>query len=146
VARSLATNSSLTLGLVVPALDNPYYAEIAQGAEWAAWEGGYNLLLSNVFYNPLREEAALRSLQDRGADGVILDSPGLPDDQLFGLLANFKAAVVTGRAVPLEVAGSIVIDDAGGRRVGAQAVGVGGTAATGLSSGSRTLPQQPGAA
>ena len=31
VARSLATNSSLTLGLVVPALDNPYYAEVAQG-------------------------------------------------------------------------------------------------------------------
>ncbi len=30
VARSLATNSSLTIGLVVPALDNPYYADIAQ--------------------------------------------------------------------------------------------------------------------
>lgn len=117
VARSLATNSSLTLGLVVPALDNPYYADIAQGAEWAAWAGGYNLFLSNVFYDAAREAAALESLQDRGADGVIIDTPSLPDDQLLGLLTGFKAAVVIGRTVPPEVAGSITIDDAAGVRL-----------------------------
>ncbi len=117
VARSLATNSSLTLGLVVPALDNPYYAEVAQGAEWAAWEGGYNLFLSNVFYDAAREVAALESLGDRGADGVILDTPSLPDAQLFGLLAHFKAAVVIGRWVPPEVAGSVTVDDAAGVRL-----------------------------
>lgn len=114
VARSLATNSSLTLGLVVPALDNPYYAEVAQGAEWAAWEGGYNLFLSNVFHDPVREAAALGSFLDRGADGVILDTPGLPDAELCGLLGYFKAAVVVGRSVPPEVAGSILVDDAAG--------------------------------
>ena len=114
VARSLATNSSLTLGLVVPALDNPYYAEIAQGAEWAAWSGGYNLFLSNVFYDAARERASLESLGDRGADGVIVDTPSLPDDELARLLSGFKAAVVIGRAVPLEVAGSLTVDDAAG--------------------------------
>jgi len=114
VARSLATNSSLTLGLIVPALDNPYYAEVAQGAEWAAWEGGYNLFLSNVFHDAAREASALESLLDRGADGVILDTPTLPDAQLSGLLAPFKAAVVIGRTVPPEVAGSLTVDDAAG--------------------------------
>ena len=114
VARSLATNSSLTLGLIVPILDNPYYAEIAQGAEWAAWEGGYNLFLSNAFHDAAREAAALESLQDRGADGVILDTPSLPDTELFSFLARFKAAVVVGRPVPPEVAASIVIDDVAG--------------------------------
>ena len=114
IARSLATNSSLTIGLVVPALDNPYYAEVAQGAELAAWEGSYNLFLSNVFHDLGREEAALRSLQDRGADGVILDTPNLPDARLFDLLATFKAAVVIGRKVPLEVAGCITVDDTAG--------------------------------
>ena len=114
VARSLATNSSLTLGLVVPALDNPYYAEVAQGAEWAAWEGGYNLFLSNVFHDPAREAAALGSFLDRGADGVILDTPGLPDAELHDLLGHFKAAVVIGRPMPVEVAGSILVDDAAG--------------------------------
>lgn len=126
VARSLATNSSLTLGLVVPALDNPYYAEVAQGAELAAWEGGYNLFLSNVFHEPAREEAALRSLQDRGADGVILDTPGLPDAELFDLLANFKAAVIIGRSVPPGVAGSITVDDAAGIRLALGRLGAAG--------------------
>ena len=114
VARSLATNSSLTLGLIVPILDNPYYAEIAQGAEWAAWERGYNLFLSNAFHDAAREVAALESLQDRGADGVILDTPSLPDEELFGFLVRFKAAVIIGRTVPPEVAASIVIDDVAG--------------------------------
>ncbi len=114
VARSLATNSSLTLGLIVPSLDNPYYAEVAQGAEWSAWESGYNLLLSNAFDDLGREEAALRSLQDRGADGVILDTPSLADDVLWELLRPFKAAVLIGRSAPTEVAGSITVDDAYG--------------------------------
>lgn len=114
VARSLATNSSLTLGLIVPSLDNPYYAEVAQGAEWSAWESGYNLLLSNAFDDLGREEAALRSLQDRGADGVILDTPSLEDDVLWEVLRGFKAAVLIGRSAPPEVAGSITVDDAHG--------------------------------
>ncbi|WMT56604.1 LacI family DNA-binding transcriptional regulator [Truepera radiovictrix] len=114
VARSLATNSSLTLGLVVPALDNPYYADIAQGAELAAWEAGYNLFLCNVFQDAGREGAALRSLEERGADGVIVDTPRLPDGALAELLGRYKAAVVIGREVPLEVASSIVVDDAAG--------------------------------
>lgn len=114
VARSLATNSSLILGFVVPSLDNPYYAEVAQGAEWAAWENGYNLLLGNAFNDLEREGAALRSLQDRGVDGVILDTPSLPDPILEGLLAGFKAAVVVGREVSPGVAGSIMVDDSYG--------------------------------
>ena len=126
VARSLATNSSLTLGLVVPALDNPYYAEIAQGAEWAAWSGGYNLFLSNVFYDAVREKAALESLQDRGADGVIVDTPSLPDDELFELLVGFKAAVVIGRSVPPEIAGSIAVDDAAGVCLALERLGAAG--------------------
>lgn len=114
VARSLATNSSLTLGLIVPWLNSPYYAEIAQGAEWSAWENGYNLLLSNAADDLGREEAALRSLQDRGADGVILDTPILEDDVLWDLLRGFKAAVLIGRTAPIDVAGSITVDDAYG--------------------------------
>jgi LacI family transcriptional regulator len=122
VARSLATNSSLTLGLVVPALDNPYYADIAQGAELAAWEEGYNLFLCNVFQDAGREAAALRSLEDRGADGVIVDTPRLPEGALAELLGRYKAAVVIGREVPLEVASSIVVDDAAGVRLALEAL------------------------
>ncbi len=114
VARSLATNSSRTLGLIVPALNNPYYSEIAEGAEQTAWEEGYNLLLCNVLQNPEREWAALRSLEDRGADGVIVDTPQLPDSKLFELLRHYKAAVVIGRSVPSSVAGNIVVDDEAG--------------------------------
>lgn len=114
IARSLVTNSSRTLGLIVPTLSNPYYAEIAEGAEQAAWEAGYNLFLCNVLQDAGREAATLRSLEDRGADGVIVDSPRLANRQLCDLLKHHKAAVVIGRDVPAKLAGSIVVDDAAG--------------------------------
>lgn len=135
VARSLATNSSLTVGLVVPALDNPYYADIAQGAELAAWREGYNLFLCNAFGDPERECAALRSLEDRGADAVIVDTPKLADAELFELLSHYKAAVVIGREVPLEVASSIVVDDAAGIQLALGALHASGRRAVAMLAG-----------
>lgn len=114
IARSLATNATRTMGLVIPALDNPYHSEIAQGAEHAAWREGYSLVLCNVFNDPERERTSLHLLEDRGVDAVIIETPHLRNADLFELLALHKAAVVIGREVPSRVAGNILIDDAAG--------------------------------
>ena len=114
LARSLATSVSHTMGLVVPTLDNPYFSEIAQGAEQAAWDAKYNLFLCNVFLSAEREEAVLRSLEDKAVDGIIIESPQLAQKRLLALLKRHKAAVVIGREVPPSIAGQIMIDDAAG--------------------------------
>jgi len=111
IARGLATNRTLTLGLVVPNLSNPYFAEIAEGVEITAWEEGYNTFLCNIFRDPEREEAALQSLEDKHVDGVVVCSSRLPDKRLFSLLKRHRAAVLLNRTAPSEVAGTIRIDD-----------------------------------
>jgi LacI family transcriptional regulator len=46
IARSLATRKSMTLGLIIPSAANVVYEQIIRGAEHAAREAGYVLLLS----------------------------------------------------------------------------------------------------
>jgi LacI family transcriptional regulator len=103
-ARTLVTRKTFLIGLVVPDITNPYFAEIVQGAETVAWERAYSVLLANTNENPAREEAVLGQLDDSTIDGLIVCSSRLPDDMLLPLIEQHSAVVVINRAVPTHVA------------------------------------------
>ena len=43
-ARSLVTRRTYAIGIVVPDITNPFFANIVRGIEDEAWEHGYNIL------------------------------------------------------------------------------------------------------
>lgn len=139
VARSLTTRRTLSLGLIVPDLSNPYFAEIAEGAEMAAWEKGYSMFLCNIFGNLDHEEAALRSFEDRGVDGVIICSTRLPEERLLSLLERQRAAVLINRSTS-STAGTIKIDDIWGATLAVKHLHSRGRHKTGLIAGPRAWP------
>ena len=47
VARSLATQQSRTLGMIVPDIANPFFPEVVRGAEDTAYDAGYMLLIAS---------------------------------------------------------------------------------------------------
>ncbi len=55
IARGLATRHTGTLGLVVPDIANPFFAEVARGVEEGAYAQGYNVFLCNTDEDPARE-------------------------------------------------------------------------------------------
>jgi LacI family transcriptional regulator len=116
IARGLATNRTLTLGLVVPDIANPFFPEVARGAEDLALEHGYNLFLCNTIENPDREAAVLGLLEDKRVDGVMLCAARLPDERLLPLLRRHKAVVLVNRTAPAEVAGIVRLDEGAGSR------------------------------
>ncbi len=116
LARSLKARRSHTIGLIVPDITNPYFPEIVRGAEDTALESGYGVFLSNAIEDQRREAAALRLLEERRVDGVIVVSPRLPAKRLYALLRPHRAAVVVNRIVPAEVAGTVRLDHANGVR------------------------------
>ena len=65
IARSLATRQTSSIGLVVPDIANPFFAQIARGAEDAAFEHHYSLFLINTAEEVKREIIALESLQQK---------------------------------------------------------------------------------
>lgn len=116
VARSLVTNQTFTIGLVVPDITNPFFAQIVRGAEDVAWETDYNILLCNTVEDRARERAALQLLEETQADGLIVCGARLPDDVLLPLLERHQAVVSLNRPIPHKLAGNVRIDDMEGGR------------------------------
>lgn len=114
LARGLATHKTTTLGLVVPDIANPFFSEVARGAENAAHAAGYNLFLCNTIEDPVRELNVLRSLESQRVDGVVLCSSRLSDQQIMAVAASLPALVLVNRKLPGSGLISICVDDARG--------------------------------
>ncbi len=52
IARSLATNTTLRIGIIVPSIANTYFGAIIEGAESFLWENDYHILLGHTGSNP----------------------------------------------------------------------------------------------
>lgn len=97
IARSLATKETYTLGLVVPDVSNPFFADVTQGVEHLAHSNGYHVFLCNTEEDPERELALIQSLEEKRVDGLILCSSRLEEEKLIGILANLPAVVLVNR-------------------------------------------------
>jgi DNA-binding LacI/PurR family transcriptional regulator len=95
VARSLVRQSSGVFGCILSDLHNPFFADVADGIEEAAVAGGYRALLSSGFLDPRREAAAVETLLQLQADGLIMLGP------MMGIRAIEEAA----RHIPVVVVG-----------------------------------------
>ena len=74
VARRLRVRCgrSMLIGLVIPDLQNPFFAELARGAEDAAQSRGYTVLIGNTDEDPAKEGRYLEVMGAESVDGVIL--------------------------------------------------------------------------
>ena len=85
LARSLRLQRTLTLGMLVPDIANTFLAGIIKGAEIAAHERGYTLILCNTGDVPEREATYIRVLRERQVDGVLVASTRMADGTIDGL-------------------------------------------------------------
>src|SRR5262249_51781652 len=77
VARALVSRSTVTVGLVVGDIENPFFARAARGLSDVLDAAGYTVRLANAEEDPQRERQALRALRARQVDGlVIVPAPG----------------------------------------------------------------------
>ncbi|WP_408606408.1 LacI family DNA-binding transcriptional regulator [Erwinia typographi] len=82
LARRLSKGGSETLGLVLPDITNPFFAELADAAEEAAFEHGYSLVLCITRNNPEKESQFIRWLDTCQVDGLLFTT-NRPDNGLL---------------------------------------------------------------
>lgn len=70
-ARSLRSGRTDMIGLIVPDLRNPYFAELADDVMRAARELGFSVLIEQFDLDRESELAALRDAHLRGLDGIL---------------------------------------------------------------------------
>ncbi len=71
-ARSLASGKSRILGLVISDIANPFFPELVKAIEAAAYERGYDVVLSNTNYDTERTSHYVRRFIERQVAGVEL--------------------------------------------------------------------------
>jgi DNA-binding LacI/PurR family transcriptional regulator len=89
IARSLIKQSTKTIGLVVPYIGNPFYAEMAEAAERITYATGFRIFVTNTYRDEHMAQGLLDDLLSRRVDGIIIfsDMPSLAEEVIQSLNA-----------------------------------------------------------
>jgi len=73
-ARGLRTGKSFVIGMLIPDISNPYWADVARGAQDEAEPHGYTVLISNSDWDPARERRHIQAMRRNQVDGIIINA------------------------------------------------------------------------
>ena len=98
LARSLVTGRSFLIGLVVPDLLHPFFAEIAKSLSLAIRAEGYSLLISSSEEDAKLEEQEMRLLLARKIDAIVVASTASSGERFKSLRENNQAVLLIDRS------------------------------------------------
>ncbi|WP_409227088.1 LacI family DNA-binding transcriptional regulator [Gudongella sp. SC589] len=119
MARSLVTSQTKTLGLVLPDIVNPFFPEIARGAEDRAREAGYSIIICNTDDNVDQENKYIQMLSEKMVDGIILTHSANRNDEMTGLENSRIPIILIDRDYDSpNVLGKVLVDNSRASRDG----------------------------
>jgi DNA-binding LacI/PurR family transcriptional regulator len=114
LARGLTQSKSMTIGLIVADIRNPFYPEIMAGVQRAVEPRGYTLVFGSSGGDAQREHAIVRSMTARQVDGIILCSARLAVVELEALTRSRMHFVLASRNLEEAITDSVVVDNRAG--------------------------------
>lgn len=93
-AARLRAERSHTVGVVVPNLTNPFFAELLGGMEASIDAAGLVMIIANSGDGPSRQAAVLQRMREHGVDGIILCPAADTPDDLARQVADWKLPMV----------------------------------------------------
>lgn len=115
IARSLKTNRTRTFGIVIPDITIPFFPKIIRGAECAARERGYFLIVLDSEGSPEREIEMIALLRAQRIEGMLLVTAAgedLTPERWRELNSTFPVVCLDRVPADLEV-DSVCVDDCG---------------------------------
>ncbi|WP_440875662.1 LacI family DNA-binding transcriptional regulator [Thalassotalea sp. PLHSN55] len=118
-ARALVSQRSELVGIVTPALHKPFFGSIAYGAEKAAREVAFHVMMRNSQNEPEAEIDAINSLREHGCENIILHSKFGDPDTLKTMAEKISGLVFINRFLPDLASRCIWLDNVSGGRMAA---------------------------
>jgi DNA-binding LacI/PurR family transcriptional regulator len=115
-ARSLKTNQTGALGVIVRNIDDPFFSEILQGIEDIAQGEGYSLFISSSQNKTDRERLIVKAMREHRVDGVIICSTVFSASQSRELVEQSVPIVVVNNQAAEDYRYAIHHDDVDGSR------------------------------
>ncbi len=110
LARNLASRRTMTIGVLLDDLHNPFFAEVADGILTAANDTDYRILFSTGRRRPPVEALAVEAFLELRVDGIILVGPRLTKAVIESSAAEVPLVTV-GRTLRSKVADTVTTDD-----------------------------------
>lgn len=113
-ARSLKTNRTMTVGVVMPTMSIPFFGSVLSALDAVLRAAGYTTFVCSYDFDRGLELEKLRILSNNNVDGIVLVSQHLSADDLSviqKLRGQEMPIVLVDRTVPDFVSDSIVIDN-----------------------------------
>ncbi|MCK8827411.1 LacI family transcriptional regulator [Natroniella acetigena] len=115
IARSMITKRTNTIGLVIPDLTNPFYAETSKVIVDVAREYGFSTIICNTDnQSGLRQEEYIDTLQQKRVDGIIFGSVRTKEQSLNKLNAADIPYITYHRRLEEDDSNFVVSDDING--------------------------------
>lgn len=125
-ARQLRAGRSRMIALVLLDVGNPFFAEVARGAQERAAADGLVVSLGSSDENPVFEAAHLEQFEQQRASGVLLSPVGDPGEAIARLRATGIPVVLVDHPGAAGAVGSVSVDDVAGGRLAAEHLLAGG--------------------
>jgi LacI family transcriptional regulator len=113
-ARRLSRGKSDSIGLVIPEIDNPFFAKLAAATEREAEAAGLALMLFSSLNRRERELDYLEKLRRNFVDGLIFATNNRASAELAAVINDLKNVVVVDEDIDGVVAPRIFSDNATG--------------------------------
>jgi LacI family transcriptional regulator len=113
-ARRLSTGRSETIGLVVPSIDNPFFAQLADAVERAAAARGLDLMLCATRNEPQRELDYIAWMRRNHVDGLLFMTNHVDEGPLARAIADSSHVVLIDEDIPGTEVGKVFADNAQG--------------------------------
>jgi LacI family transcriptional regulator len=111
LARGLSSGKSFTVGLVVPDLLHPFFAEFAKSLNGILRLHNYGLILTSSEDNPLLEQSEIRTVLSRGVDALLIASCQPTLEGFYGVENQKTPFILVDRNFPLLRANFVGTDD-----------------------------------
>src|SRR5690606_13647739 len=125
-ARQLRAGSSRAIGMVLLDIGNPFFSDLARGAEEKAAETGHSIILGNSDEKAERESGYLDLFEEQRMHGVLISPIGDIEPRLERLRQRGTPAVLVDRGSGSGTFSSVSVDDvAGGSLAAEHLIGLG---------------------
>lgn len=114
LARSLVTNRTGSLAVVIPSITNPFYPDLVAAIDIEASRRGYDLILVSTGGQARREAALVDDLRRKRVDGILFASVRVDSAELNGLVERGEKIVMVSRHVEGVAADYVIADNHAG--------------------------------
>jgi LacI family transcriptional regulator len=111
VARGLRGGQTSLLGLVVPDIRNPFFAEVARAIEECVFGDGYNVILCNTEGDAGKERTYFEVLRASSVDGVIFIPADSSGPFAKWLIAQHVPVVIVDRDLGDDRIDTVLVDN-----------------------------------